>query len=95
MEQGQASERCGGTVYVRRGLLGPRQIRNASFKWSRFGRRGFDPAEVREFLARVAVEVADLQAEIVRVREESGRLRNVIRRWHDRPASGRNERRYR
>ncbi|MEV0326459.1 DivIVA domain-containing protein [Micromonospora echinospora] len=89
------SQRCGGAVYTRRGLLGPRQIRNAHFRWSRLGRRGFDPDEVRGFLVRVAAEVADLQAEIARVREESGRIREAMRRWQARQASGRNERRYR
>lgn len=93
--QEQGRERCGGTVYARRGLLGPRQIRNAHFRWSRLGRRGFDPAEVRDFLARVATEVADLQAEIVRVRTESGRIREAMRRWQARQSPSRNERRFR
>ncbi|MBO4206530.1 DivIVA domain-containing protein [Micromonospora echinofusca] len=92
---GEARERCGGTVYSRREALGPRQIRNAGFSWARWGRRGLDPAEVRRFLNRVAAEVADLQAEVVRVRQESARIREAMRRWQSRQASGVNERGYR
>ncbi|MEH1015269.1 DivIVA domain-containing protein [Micromonospora sp. CPCC 206060] len=58
--RGEVRERCGGTVYSRREALGPRQIRNAGFGWTRWGRRGLDPVEVRRFLTRVAAEVADL-----------------------------------
>jgi DivIVA domain-containing protein len=82
-----AGDRCGGTVYTRPELLGPRQIRNARFTESRFGRRGLDPGEVRRFLARVAAEVADLQAEVTRVREESHRIKEAMRRWQSRHAA--------
>ncbi len=77
-------ERCGGPVYPRPSLLGPRQIRGARFGRTRFGRRGLDPDQVRRFLARVAEEVAVLQAEVDRVRQESGRLRAVLREWQTR-----------
>ncbi len=83
-------ERCGGPVFQRPVRLGPRQIRGARFGWVRFGKRGLDPDEVRQFLTRVASEVANLQAELDRVRQESGRIRAALREWQTRYGNQRN-----
>ncbi len=67
-----------------------RGIRAARFGRVRFGKRGLDPDEVRQFLTRVALEVANLQAELDRVRQEAGRIRTALREWQTRYGNQRN-----
>jgi DivIVA domain-containing protein len=89
-EPAPAGEGRGGTLYraERTGRLGPRQIRGARFRATRFGRRGVDPDEVRRFLARVAAEVCELHAELADARDESNHLRVVLRDWQSRYPAG-------
>ena len=58
--------------------LGPREIRSKRFSIRRFGRRGFDPDEVRGFLGRVAAEIIALKAELAGVRAENVRMRTAL-----------------
>lgn len=63
------------------GRLGPREIRSKRFTVRRFGRRGFDPDEVRGFLARVAAEIIALRTELAAVREENRRMTTALYQW--------------
>ncbi|RIV39787.1 DivIVA domain-containing protein [Micromonospora radicis] len=71
-----------GTVYPSRPpRLHPRHVRERQFAVVGFGRRGLDPTEVRHFLHRVAVELATLQRDVVRLDEENSRLKRALRDW--------------
>ncbi|MFC7545887.1 DivIVA domain-containing protein [Plantactinospora sp. GCM10030261] len=59
--------------------LHPRHVRNRQFRVTFIGRRGLDPREVRQFLRRVAYELAALNQELGRVVEENARLKRALR----------------
>ncbi|WP_422754859.1 DivIVA domain-containing protein [Micromonospora sp. WMMD708] len=61
--------------------LRPWQVREQRFRWTRFGRRGLDPAEVQEFLDRVAADLADAYQALGDSRHEAARVRDALRRW--------------
>ncbi|SCL19148.1 DivIVA domain-containing protein [Micromonospora inyonensis] len=67
--------------------LRPSQVRGRSFGTTRFGRRGLDPAEVDDFLHRVAGDLAGLYAALEQVREENHRIKEALRQWQTRQAS--------
>ncbi|SCL28088.1 DivIVA domain-containing protein [Micromonospora nigra] len=66
--------------------LRPAQVRERVFGTTRFGRRGLDPAEVADFLARVAGDLAGLYAALEQVREENRRIKAALREWQSEQA---------
>jgi DivIVA domain-containing protein len=66
--------------------LRPGQVGGRSFGITRFGRRGLDPAEVDDFLHRVAGDLASLYAALEQVREENHRIKEALRQWQTRQA---------
>ncbi|MGW4153752.1 DivIVA domain-containing protein [Micromonospora chersina] len=74
--------------------LRPWQVRERRFRPTRLGRRGLDPREVREFLDRVAGDLAAVYDALAESRRETDRIKNVLRRWWSEQARGRNERGY-
>ena len=63
--------------------LRPWQVRGRTFTTRR---RGLDPVEVAAFLDRVAADLAAAQAEVVRGREETARIKDALREWQSRQA---------
>ncbi|MBE1489015.1 DivIVA domain-containing protein [Plantactinospora soyae] len=61
-------------------------MRERRFRPARFGKRGLDPAEVREFLERVAVDLAAVHDALARSQQETARLGETLRRWQSRQA---------
>lgn len=61
--------------------LHPAQVRNRRFGRTRLGRRGLDPEDVRRFLDRVALELADAQEAAERARRETMQIKDALRRW--------------
>ncbi|MFI6230105.1 DivIVA domain-containing protein [Micromonospora echinospora] len=59
----------------------PAQVRDRRFRRTRFGRRGLDPDDVRRFLDRVALELADAQEAAERAHRETVRIKDALRRW--------------
>ncbi|MEU1754216.1 DivIVA domain-containing protein [Micromonospora matsumotoense] len=76
---------------VPRRLL-PWQVRERRFRAARFGRRGLDPQEVREFLDQVAGELAAAYDTLRQSRRETGRVRIALCQLQAERAHGRNER---
>ncbi|MFE0532201.1 DivIVA domain-containing protein [Micromonospora parva] len=73
-----------GNVGVRRRhpeRLHPSQVRDRQFTVVGFGRRGVDPAEVRRFLHRVALDLATLHHDVARLSEENARVKRALRDW--------------
>ncbi len=66
--------------------LRPWQVRERRFGWTGFGRRGLDPAEVDEFLERVAGDLATVYDALARSREETMRIKDALREWQSRQA---------
>ena len=66
--------------------LRPWQVRDRRFRTTRLGRRGLDPAEVHEFLDRVALDLADVYRALGVSREETARVRDALRRWQSEQA---------
>jgi DivIVA domain-containing protein len=62
--------------------LSPEQVRSAGFDRAHLGRRGFDEVEVSGFLAQVAEELAQRDAEIGRLTGENRQLKHALREWH-------------
>ncbi|MEW2442724.1 DivIVA domain-containing protein [Micromonospora marina] len=58
--------------------LCPAQVRQRQFGWSR---RGFDPIEVRQFLDRVAGDLAAAHDALANSRRDHERIRDALRRW--------------
>jgi DivIVA domain-containing protein len=56
------------------------QVREQRFRPARFGRRGLDPADVRAFLERLAVEMAAHDEALRSARLEAARLGSELRR---------------
>jgi DivIVA domain-containing protein len=61
--------------------LRPWQVRDRRFRLARVGQRGYDRAEVREFLTRVAEDLAAVYAELARSQQETARIKDALRRW--------------
>ncbi|MEE3918087.1 DivIVA domain-containing protein [Micromonospora sp. BRA006-A] len=74
--------------------LRPWQVRERSFRPTPLGRRGLDPQEVREFLDRVAGDLAAVYDALAQSRRETDRIKNAPRRWQSEQAQARNERGY-
>ncbi|MEU7981913.1 DivIVA domain-containing protein [Micromonospora sp. NPDC049081] len=70
----------------------PWQVRQRRFRPARFGRRGLDPQEVREFLDQVAGELAAAYDALRQSRREAGRVRIALCQLQAERAHGRNER---
>ncbi|WP_329019367.1 DivIVA domain-containing protein [Micromonospora rifamycinica] len=66
--------------------LHPWQVRERQFGWTGFGRRGLDPAEVQEFLDRVAADLAAAYQALGDSRQEAARIRDALRRWQSEQA---------
>lgn len=64
-------------------------MRERRFRTTRLGRRGLDPAEVHEFLDRVALDLADVYRALGVSREETARVRDALRRWQSEQAQRR------
>ncbi|SBT47331.1 DivIVA domain-containing protein [Micromonospora auratinigra] len=76
--------------------LSPGQVRGRRFRATRLGRRGLDPAEVTEFLDRVADDLASAYRAPGESRRETARIRDALRRWQSEQAQQRqNAGRYR
>ncbi|MEU4566851.1 DivIVA domain-containing protein [Micromonospora sp. NPDC023956] len=71
------------------------QVRRRRFRSVGLFRRGLDPADVQEFLDRVADDLTDLYDELNQSREETGRIKDALRRWQSEYAPRVNERAYR
>ncbi|XTZ15889.1 DivIVA domain-containing protein [Micromonospora echinospora] len=71
------------------------QVRRRRFRSVGLFRRGLDPADVREFLDRVADDLAELYDELNQSREETSRIKEALRRWQSEYAPRVNERAYR
>ncbi|MFI7303595.1 DivIVA domain-containing protein [Micromonospora aurantiaca] len=69
--------------------LRPWQVRERRFRTTRLGRRGLDPAEVHEFLDRVALDLADVYRALGVSREDTARVRDALRRWQSEQAQRR------
>ncbi|GAA3770962.1 hypothetical protein GCM10022225_67580 [Plantactinospora mayteni] len=67
-----------------RPTLMPWQVRERRFRTVGFGRRGLDPTEVREFLERVAGDLAAVQQALAHSQQETARLGDTLRRWQAR-----------
>ena len=72
-----------GTGYL---PLRPWQVRGRRFAVTRLFRRGLDPAEVDEFLGRVADDLHQVYAELARSRDENVRIKNTLRQWQSNQA---------
>ncbi|MFJ8578418.1 DivIVA domain-containing protein [Micromonospora sp. NPDC093277] len=73
-------------------LLRPWQVRERRFRPTRLGRRGLDPQEVREFLDRVAGDLAAVYDALAQSRQETDRIKNALRRWQSEQTHARMER---
>ncbi|MBX7265842.1 DivIVA domain-containing protein [Micromonospora sp. Llam7] len=62
--------------------LRPWQVRERRF---RLGRRGYHPAEVAEFLDRVAGDLEAAYRQLAESHQEAARVRNALRRWQAQP----------
>ncbi|WP_434742915.1 DivIVA domain-containing protein [Micromonospora sp. SH-82] len=65
--------------------LRPWQVRSRTFT---VRRRGLDPAEVAAFLDRVADDLAAAHAALAASRQETTQIRDALRQWQSRQASG-------
>ncbi|MCW3813685.1 DivIVA domain-containing protein [Micromonospora sp. DR5-3] len=63
--------------------LRPWQVRSRTFATRR---RGLDPVEVAAFLDRVASDLAAAEAEVIRSRAETARIKDALREWQSRQA---------
>ncbi|MDG4798878.1 DivIVA domain-containing protein [Micromonospora sp. WMMD1082] len=79
-----------GTVYTGRPpRLHPRHVRDRQFATVGFGRRGLDPQQVRQFLHRVAWELASLHQDVARLGDENVRIKRALRDWQSAQAQRR------
>ena len=79
-----------GTVYTSRPpRLHPRHVRERQFATVGLGRRGLDPQEVRQFLHRVALELATLNQDMARLSDENTRIKRALRDWQSAQAQRR------
>jgi DivIVA domain-containing protein len=70
-------------------------VRDRRFALTRLGQRGLDPVEVREFLDRVAGDLAAAYEALARSRQETARIKDALRRWQSQQAQAVNERGHR
>ncbi|MFG1801071.1 DivIVA domain-containing protein [Micromonospora carbonacea] len=70
----------------------PWQVRERRFRSARWGRRGLDPQEVREFLERVAVELGAAYEALAQSRREANQARLALCRLRAEASPARNER---
>ncbi|SCE79916.1 DivIVA domain-containing protein [Micromonospora viridifaciens] len=75
--------------------LSPSQVRQRRFRPTRVGRRGLDPDEVREFLDRVADDLAAAYRALGDSRQETVRIKDALRRWQSEQAQRANAGQYR
>ncbi|MCW3818055.1 DivIVA domain-containing protein [Micromonospora sp. DR5-3] len=75
--------------------LSPWQVRQRRFRPTRVGRRGLDPDEVREFLDRVADDLAAAYRALGDSRQETTRIKDALKRWQSEQAQRANGGRYR
>ncbi|MET7970517.1 DivIVA domain-containing protein [Micromonospora sp. NPDC005305] len=71
--------------------LRPWQVRERWFRPTSLGRRGLDPQEVREFLDRVAGDLATVYDALAESRRETDRIKSALRRWQSEQVRARNE----
>jgi DivIVA domain-containing protein len=64
----------------------PWQVRERRFRPTRFGRCGLDPAEVTEFLDRVAADLTAAYRALGESRQETARIKDALRRWQSEQA---------
>ncbi|MEU7587496.1 DivIVA domain-containing protein [Micromonospora sp. NPDC049230] len=69
--------------------LHPRHVRDRQFATVGFGRRGLDPAEVRRFLHRVALDLTVLHQDLALLSAENARVKRALRAWHGAGPDGR------
>ncbi|GAB2932709.1 hypothetical protein GCM10027280_20500 [Micromonospora polyrhachis] len=62
-------------------------IRNARLSYTRFGRRGYQPAQVDALLARLAKETADRCQQIRLLQAENDRIKDALRTWQTEQAN--------
>ncbi|WP_444950519.1 DivIVA domain-containing protein [Micromonospora ureilytica] len=67
-----------GTLYDGGGLH-PRHVRDRQFATVGFCRRGLNPAEVRRFLHRVALDLTALHHDLAQLSEENARMKRALR----------------
>ncbi|WP_431977044.1 DivIVA domain-containing protein [Micromonospora haikouensis] len=92
--------RAGAVYRSRRGLLTPADVRWQEFPLTRFGRRGFDPEAVREFLRRLEADLDALYRQLVAAQDEARRHREDAaelraERWRPDPSARRPRNEYR
>ncbi|WP_412101352.1 DivIVA domain-containing protein [Micromonospora maris] len=66
--------------------LRPWQVRGRQFQTTRRWRRGLDPGEVREFLDRVADDLASVYDALGVSRQETARIKDALRCWQSQQA---------
>ncbi|SCG76620.1 DivIVA domain-containing protein [Micromonospora coxensis] len=64
----------------------PWQVRERRFKSVGLGRRGLDPADVYDFLDRVAGDMATVYAALAASRRETAVIKDALRRWQSEQA---------
>jgi DivIVA domain-containing protein len=81
-----ADRRAGATCYRSAAYLPLRPWQVRGWPFTRRGRGGVDAVEVREFLNRVADDLADAYKAVAASREETARANDVLRQWQARQA---------
>ncbi|MGC1210473.1 MAG: DivIVA domain-containing protein [Micromonospora sp.] len=66
--------------------LAPWQVRERRFRPTGIGRRGLDPADVQEFLDRVADDLSAVHRALGESRQEAARIKDALRRWQSEQA---------
>ncbi|MGW4502857.1 DivIVA domain-containing protein [Micromonospora sp. NPDC004336] len=70
----------------------PWQVRERRFRSVGLGRRGLEPADVYDFLDRVAGEMATVYAALAASRRETAVIKDALRRWQSAQARARADR---
>ncbi|WP_326563992.1 DivIVA domain-containing protein [Micromonospora peucetia] len=70
----------------------PWQVRERRFKPVGLGRRGLEPADVYDFLDRVAGDMANVYAALAASRRETAVVKDALRRWQSEQARARADR---
>ncbi|MCW3838954.1 DivIVA domain-containing protein [Micromonospora yasonensis] len=71
--------------------LRPWQVRERRFRSTPLGRRGLDPQDVREFLDRVAGDLAAVYDALAQSRRETDRIKGALGRWQSEQTRARME----
>ncbi|WP_233513410.1 FAD-binding oxidoreductase [Micromonospora craterilacus] len=81
------------TVYRSRnaltGPLTPDQLAEVDLPWTRYGRRGYQTAEVDALLHRLVFELADRERRVAECRAENQRIKKALRTWQSDQANAR------